>query len=243
MYGPHYVLKGWRLIWQPSIRRYAFWPLLVNIVLFAAAIWVGANYFSDFIDWLLPQWLDWLEWLLWPLFAVSLMITVFYTFTLVANLVAAPFNGLLAEAVERSLTGAGGNDMTVWQAVQDAPASVWNEARKLGYFAVRAVPLLILFLIPGVNLLAPLLWMLFSAWLLALEYLDYPMANHGHRFQHIRAIAAQKRAGSLSFGGSVLLMTMIPFVNFFAMPVAVAGATAMYVERFKETSPAAPPPP
>ena len=235
MYGPRYLLKGWRLIWRPGVRRYAFWPLLVNILLFGSAIWVGAGYFADFINWLLPQWLDWLAWLLWPLFAISMIITVFYTFTLVANLIAAPFNGLLAEAVERELAGTGGADMTLWQAVRDIPASLGNELRKLGYFAVRAIPLLILFLIPGLNVLAPLLWIIFSAWLLALEYLDYPMANHGYRFQHIRGIVARKRAGSLSFGGSVLVMTMIPFVNFFAMPVAVAGATAMYVERFKRS--------
>ena len=242
--GPRYLSKGWRLIWKPGVRRYAFWPLLINTLLFGTAIWAGAHYFSDFIDWLLPNWLDWLAWLLWPLFAVGIAIIVFYTFTLIANLIAGPFNGLLAEAVERELTGvSGGSDMTVWQMAQEIPASVANEARKLGYFAVRAIPLLILFLIPGINVLAPLLWILFSAWLLALEYMDYPMANHGYKFPQIRGIAAQKRTHSMSFGGSVLVMTMIPFVNFFAMPVAVAGATALYVERIKEEGPPAVPPP
>jgi CysZ protein len=39
---------------------------------------------------------------------------------------------------------------------------------------------------------------------------------------------------SYGFGGSSLLMTMIPFLNFLAMPVSVAGATAMWVGELRE---------
>ena len=52
------------------------------------------------INWLLsplPGWLDWLRYILWPLFAVAAVLVTFFTFSLVANLVASPFNGLLAE--------------------------------------------------------------------------------------------------------------------------------------------------
>ena len=43
----------------------------------------------------------------------------------------------------------------------------------------------------------------------------------------------KRRLLSLGFGGSSLLMTMIPLVNFLAMPVSVAGATAMWVHELK----------
>jgi CysZ protein len=61
-----------------------------------------------------PDWLGWLEWLLWPVFILALLIIVFYSFTLIANLIASPFNGLLAEKTEALLTGrslADNNDM------------------------------------------------------------------------------------------------------------------------------------
>ena len=48
---------------------------------------------------------------------------------------------------------------------------------------------------------------------------------------------AQRRGISLGFGGGVMIMTSIPVVNFFAMPVAVAGATLLWVEQF-QTNPA-----
>jgi uncharacterized protein involved in cysteine biosynthesis len=33
-----------------------------------------------------------------------------------------------------------------------------------------------------------------------------------------------------------MIMTSIPFINFFAMPVSVAGATLLWVEQFQPTS-------
>ena len=93
------------------------------------------------------------------------------------------------------------------------------------YFALRAVPLLILFLIPGLNLLAPLLWLAFSAWFLALEYADFPMANHGLGFKEQHRRLKQQRLTSLGFGAGATLLTLIPVLNFVAVPAAVAGAT------------------
>ncbi len=232
--GPMYALKGFSLIRRPGLRRYVLIPLLVNIVLFTSAIWLSATYFDAYMTQLLPQGYDWLEWLLWPLFAITMLLTLFFTFTLVANFICAPFNGLLAEAVENEITGkVQSENTTLMQTLKDTPKSLWNEVRKLAYFLIRAIPLLILFLIPGLNLLAPFLWIAFSASLLSKEYFDYPMANHGYSFVKQRDILKQHRIGSLSFGGSIMVLTMIPIVNFIVMPLAVAGATAMYLERIK----------
>ena len=55
----------------------------------------------------LGAWLDWLRYLLWPLFVLTAVLLVFYTFSLLTNLIAAPFNGLLAEAVEKLAAGPG----------------------------------------------------------------------------------------------------------------------------------------
>jgi len=232
--GPLYAIKGFNLILRPGLRRFVMIPLIVNILLFSGAIWLSAHYFDAYMANILPQGYDWLEWLLWPLFAVVLLLTMFYTFTLVANLICSPFNGLLAEAVERELTGQViGEETSIMQAIKESPKSILSELKKIGYFLVRAIPLLILFLIPVLNLIAPFLWIAFSASLLSKEYLDYPMANHGHSFDKQRKLLKSHRVSSLSFGGSVMFLTMIPVVNFIVMPLAVAGATALYLDRIK----------
>ncbi len=65
----------------------------------------GAHLFSTLIDAWLPDWLRWLDRQLWPLFGLLVLGAVFSGFSLVANLVAAPFNGRLAQAVETHLRG------------------------------------------------------------------------------------------------------------------------------------------
>jgi len=135
--------------------------------------------------------------------------------------------------VEQHLTGQP-IDAGSWQSLlKDIVPSLLSELRKLLYFLLRALPLGILFLLPGINLVAPFLWALFSAWMLAIEYADYPMANHSLHFAAQRKLLRDRRWLSLGFGGGTLLMTMTPLLNFLAMPVAVAGATAMWVDEFK----------
>ncbi len=231
------LLRGLKLINTSGLRRFVIIPVSINILVFALSIWVLVQQFTPLVDkWIayLPEWLEWLEWLFWLIFALAAILLVFYTFAIVANFIAAPFNGLLAEAVEKHLTGqplpSGGS---FFEAIKETPAALTDELRKIGYFLLRAIPLLILFLIPPLNLAAPFLWALFSAWMMAVEYCDYPMGNHGMRFSEQRKRLGRRRMLSFGFGGATLIGTMIPFVNFLVMPAAVAGATALWVEQLK----------
>ena len=234
--GIHYLLQGFRLIRQPGLRRYVAIPLLVSTLVFSGALYGLAFWLDVLLDSLLgklPDWLDWLRYLVWPLFALAGLLIVFYSFSILTNLVAAPFNGMLAEAVEQHLTGQP-IDTGGWQALlKDILPSLLAELRKLLYFILRAIPLSILFLIPGINLAAPVIWGLFSAWMLAIEYADYPMANHRLLFPAQRKLLRRRRVLSWEFGGGTLFITMVPFLNFIAMPVAVAGATAMWLDEFR----------
>lgn len=236
--GILYFFQGLRLIVQPGLRRYVMIPLLINITLFGGLMWFGASQFEVFMNWLLPElpeWLQWAEWLLWAVFAVSALLILFFTFSLLANIVAAPFNGLLAEAVEIHLSGEHMDSAGGWQKMlREIIPTFIDELRKLLYLLMWSVPFLLLFLIPGINLIAPFTWLAFSAWMLAVEYADYPMGNHGLRSDEQKQRLGNKRLLSLGFGGAVTVATMIPVVNFLVMPAAVAGATAMWVKQFKD---------
>jgi CysZ protein len=71
--------------------------------------------------------------------------------------------------------------------------------------------------------------------MLALEFADYPMGNHGLLFKEQRSKLQEKRWMVLGFGGATMILLMIPFINFIVMPTAVAGATVMWVEEFSGT--------
>ncbi len=234
--GAAALLQGLALLNTPGLRRFVAIPLLVNVLLFIGSIYVLASQFSTLVnEWLayLPDWLKWLEWLFWVVFALSALLLVFYTFSILANIIASPFNSLLAEAVERHLTGMPlPEGESFMLALKSAPVAMLDELRKLGYMALLGIPVLILsfFIAP----LAPFLWALFGAWMLALEYGDYPMGNHNIRFGEQRARLRQNKLLSLGFGGATLAATMIPLVNFLVMPAAVAGATKLWVTQLRE---------
>lgn len=237
--GARYLLQGFSLINQPGVRRFAYLPMLINTVLFSVAIWFGLSHFDGWLEALMPNWLPaWLEsilmWIVWPLFVLLLAIIVFFTFSVVANILAAPFNGILAEMVERKISGKAPPEMPWTQMIKDTPKMIFNELRKTGYLLMWVLPLLLLSWIPGLNLLAPALWLLFSSWTLALDYHDYPMGNHQLNFKQQRQVLRSNRGLALGFGGATMLATMIPIVNFLVIPAAVAGATALYLEKLKQ---------
>jgi len=234
--GFKYPLQGFSLITKPGIRLFVIIPLLINTLLFSTVIAVGAHEIVNFSNWLSArwQWAEWITWLLWPLFAILAFSVVFYCFTLVANLVAAPSNGFLAGAVVRYLTGGQQQPNGGWSRLPgEITVAISNELRKLLYFGIWAVPLILLFLIPMVNAVAPFVWLLFCSWLLAMEYLDFPMSNHGLAFPEIRHRLGQRKGLVLGFGLGVMVLTLIPVLNFLAMPIAVTSASKLWVHELK----------
>lgn len=233
--GFRIAIEGLRLVFRPGLRAHVLVPVLVNLVVLWLAVWGGSLLFEDLLARFLPAegWLSYLRWLLWPLFALAVGLAIVFGFSMLANLIAAPFNSLLSEKVERLFGGQTAPAPSWGAVVRELPRTLGSELRKLGYFLLRAIPLGLLFLIPGLNLAAPFLWALFSAWFLALEYSDYPLGNRGLHFREQRQHLRSQRLTALGFGAGATLLTLIPVVNLVAMPAAVIGATLLALRSTK----------
>jgi CysZ protein len=236
--GPQYLREGLTLILSPGLRLFVLLPLTVNLLVFIGLIVLSVQQFSGWVEAFmpsLPSWLSFLEYLLWPLFVVLVLLMVFFTFNLVTNIIAAPFNGFLAEKVE--IVARGHDDFPAFSWSELAamvPRTLSREMRKLSYFLPRAIALLILSFIPLLNILAAPLWLLFGVWMMAVQYIDYPADNHKVSWPDMLAWLREKRWQSLSFGGITYLALLIPFVNILMMPAAVAGATLFWVRERAE---------
>ncbi len=231
--GVGFAWRGWRLLAEPGLRRFVVGPVLINIAVFAFALASFGQLFQQLIERYCAGWPDWALWIAWLVFGTLAAITLFFTFSLVANVLASPFNGLLAEAVERHLRHPGQPLEFSWKNLfAEAGRALYAALRKLLYFGWRALPLVVLSFIPGLNLVAPLLWIVFGGWMLAIEYLDCPLGNHGQLFPVAVDRLRGERAMALGFGVSLSLLTMVPVLNVLAMPIGVAGATAMYCAHF-----------
>ncbi len=233
--GTAYLAKGVSLVKDPDIRSYVVIPLSINVLFFGGLIWYGFSMFTPIVDTVMtyvPGFLNFLEVFLWIIISLLTAFTVFFVFTPIANLIASPFNALMSEKIEQKLTGTLSDiDTNLSELMINAFKS---QLRKLVYIALWSIALILVSRIPLINFLSPFLWVIFGSWLLALEYMDYPMGNHDVTFDDQKKILKSKRGLSMGFGLGTLVLTSIPFVNFFAIPVAVAGATALWVEQFSE---------
>jgi CysZ protein len=243
--GLNYLKSGFALIRVDGIRRYVVIPLCINILVFVGLGWALSDLFSQALSWFEfdpDSWIgaivDKLLFVLWVVFGLALLVIFSYTFTLVANLIAAPFNSLLSEKIEAHLNGSLGHKSSdsFKHVLKSMPKILHSEISKLLYLLLWTIPVLLLFVIPGINILAPFVSFLFGAWMFSLEYMDYPMSNNGHLFGSVKKSLRKKRHLALGFGSAVTLISIIPILNLIAMPVAVAGATKLWVDQQAKNS-------
>ena len=236
-----YLFAGARLLLQPGLKRFVLVPLAINLVVFAIVTSWLISYFvgiADSFDGWLPSWLSWMSgwvlgiftWLFGSVFLVSILLIYGYSFNILTNIIAAPFNGILSEKIEQRIAGTQPDDETLGEMI---PRTISREITKLIYFIPRsiavALAMFITSFIPGVNFIGIALGLLWGAWSMAVQYADYPADNHQIEFKGFRQTLKKNRINSLSFGGLTMAAFMVPVLNIFVMPAAVAGGTLFWI--------------
>ncbi|MDD1609206.1 MAG: sulfate transporter CysZ [Methylococcaceae bacterium] len=222
-----FLFKGLKLLTNPKLRAFILIPILINIVLYSVALALGYYYVDELITRAIPDWLHWLNWILWPLFFIGFFVISFFSFTVLANLIASPFYGLLAARTQSLISG---DAQIVEQPISQVLIA---ESKRVLYIITRMLPLLILFLIPVINVIASFVLAVFGAWCLAMEYLAYPLENEGLLFVEQKQLLKSVRLGALSFGGVTMLGLTLPVLNIIIGPAAVIGAT-LYLYEMRE---------
>ena len=231
--GPGYFFAGLNMLLLPQLRWFVLMPLLINVLVFGGISYWVSGQFSQWMgvltNWL-PEWLAFLEYLIWPLFFLMVVAMVFFTFTLVGNLIAAPFNALLAEKVQQ-MEGAELPELTMKDWLVILPRSIARELQRMAYYLPRALILLVLSFIPVVG---ALLWFGFNGWMMSIQYCDYAADNRGVSFKQMMSRLKENNPSCWFFGSTINLMMLVPLLNLLIMPAAVVGAT-LYWERRVES--------
>ena len=219
---------------KPGLRRFVIIPVIINTIVLTAMIAVSVSQFDDWVDSavaMLPEWLSCLSWLIWLLTILVGVFVLFYVFTIVANMIAAPFNALLSVKVEALIVGKSPTSTaSVWLIL---PRALLREIRKLSYLLPRLAGLVLFSIVPIINAAAPVLWILFGAWMMAIQYTDYAADNNEISFSEHRKRLARAPAQSILFGMPTYLLLAIPLVNLVLMPVCVAGGTVFWVNHLR----------
>ncbi len=241
MRGVGYFFDGLSLVFTPGIRRFVFIPLLINLVLFAGlTYWVLQQFdgWTAFLLSMLPEFMvKYASWLVSFVLGAFILVSAGYSFSIVANFIAAPFNGFLAERIEIAASGSGPAPEPLGKMIV---RTFFREVEKLIYFIPRAIAVfvaaLMLSFVPLINFFAPLLPLIWGAWSLAIQYTDYAFDNHQTPFKDVRVAMRSNLSDTLSFGAVVMFVTTIPLANLLVIPVAVTGASLYYVKQFKGRS-------
>jgi CysZ protein len=242
--GFYYFIEGAKLLSKPGMRRFVAIPIFANVVIFIFLTTLLFQYFSSVSQWfesVLSFW-SWLAFLtniiasiLSGLIIFLVLLVYGFSFNIITNIIAAPFYGLLADKIQQKLT----QEQITQDSIQQLIArTLKRELIKLWYFISRGlivtIGLIILGFIPLVNLIVPVLGLIWGAWVMTLQYTDYPADNNKVSFSDLRKRVKKPIYSTLGHGGSIMLGSMIPLVNIFVMPIAVAAGTLFWVNELKD---------
>ena len=228
--GVRALVDGAGMLRTRGLTTFIWMPALVSLAIVSVGLW-GAFFYADQLgDWLvrrLPDWLDFLSSILVPVLYLAAILIGTWLFGFIAIIVSSPFHSNLSAAVEQHL-----EEPRQPAATRPFAAELWaavrREASKLRYQLPRFVGVVLLTLIPVINLASPVIWVLFGAWMLAVQFADLPAENRELEFVETLELLRQNRGAALGFGICVTPLLAIPIVNFIVVPLAVAGGTILW---------------
>ncbi len=227
------------LMQHPGLLRFVLIPFLINLFVFSGSIYLGLDFFNDSVVHLIPQGEAWywavIYYFLWILAVAVTAVMVFFSFTVVGNLISSPFNDLLSEKTERLLTGAGDDTPFSLKGFwQDALRTLFVEVKKISVFVFLMLFLLLLNLIPGVGSIAySVLAVMLTLFFLVVEYMGFVFSRKRMDFGEQRRYIFSRKTTMLGFGTGVLALLAIPFLQFVCIPLAVVSATRLWCDELE----------
>lgn len=221
---------------NPRLAQYILIPFMINTVVFSGAVYLGLDFFGHTVVEYIPQGEAWywsvLYWLLWVIAVLLTAVLVFFSFTVVGNLLASPFNDLLSERTEEVLSGSVNNEkFSVSRFLHDALQTILMEAKKMWVFVVAMIIILPLNLLPGIgNSIYTILAVSLTLFFLCFEYLGFVLVRKRQFFREQRRYIFSRKFLMLGFSCGVMALLAIPFFQLFCIPLAVIGATRLWCE-------------
>lgn len=216
---------------NPSLYKYIAIPFVINVVVFCGSVYWGFDLFGDFVGQYFAPYDTWY----WQVVAAAVkllaalitLVVVFFTFTVVGNLIAAPFNDLLSEKTEALLTGRlNGEPFSLRQFGVDLWRVMKDEVRKMSIFILLMILILAFNFLPGIgSAFYAVCSIVLTVFFLIVEYTGYVFSRKHLGFTEQRHFIYSNKMSTLGFGLAVMCMLFIPFVQFLTIPIAVVAAT------------------
>jgi CysZ protein len=229
------------------MRHRALWPwvaapaivALFLLIAIIAGLQVAVHYGTAWVLGLLPE-----SWAILKLpvevsFFVLFLFAGYFVFVATAALIAAPFNEMLSEAVERETLGLPPSPFSFWRFLRDLLLGVLHALRRAVIYLASMIGLFLIgSLVPiGGPMLALCLGFVVTARFAAYDGYDAVFARLGWRYQQKTEYLGQNRLRTLGLGATVSVLFLVPLLNLLALSWAAAGATlAFHAQKTDETA-------
>jgi CysZ protein len=210
---------------RPALWKYFAAAFAINVVLFVILTILFINYRAALVDWITPdRFWRWAQVAIEWIFTAIVAVLGLFLFTIVGNLLAAPF---LDAMTERILTGLGETLPPSRGPLQAFLRALRNQSIKLFFFGAIQLLLLLLWAIPVVGLLHPPLSAILTILFLGFEYLDYPLDARQLPIPRRFEWMVGHFGATFAYGLVLFPVFLIPFVGYACLPLAVAGASLL----------------
>lgn len=235
--GFSYPLRALRFFRQnPKMLRYVAIPFVINLLIFSATVYFGFGWFDWAIAHYAPGTDVWygviLYYLAWVIALMMTLVISFFSFTIVGNLVAAPFNEFLSERTEVMARGTQDEQaLSAGLILKEARYAIFYELKKMAFFILCMLMLLAINFIPLVGAMVyALLMPLFTLFFLGVEYMAFVTMRKHYSFAQLRRYLFKRPLLMAGFSCSIFVLLAIPFVQLFCIPLAVVGATLLWCD-------------
>jgi CysZ protein len=232
--GIKYFFKGISLCKQKELRKFMYLPLLLNIVITSIGLYFAFSEAFSFSEELianyLPSWLSFIKWLVTLILWVLIFILVIYTFTTITLLIGSPFYSILSEKTEKFISNKQIVELSTKDLIKDIPHIIGLEILK---FLYRIPILLISFICLFIPVFGPIIIAMLSSWGCAMDYTSYGFENNRISLKLTRKALSSQKPLCFGFGLCVWACMLIPIINFFIVPAAVCGGTALWNQKFR----------
>jgi CysZ protein len=215
---------------HPRLWGWVIAPAVVTSIVLAAIVVAVMRFASGLVEKMTSWMPDAIagvgSWVVWVIVLAALVFGALLVFVSVAGVIAGPFNELLSEAVETTLTGKPGPKFSLGAFVSSTLRGIGHGVKRVIVALLGAVLLLALGLVPVVGTIAALvLGYYFAARGAAYDCYDAVLSRRDLPYAHKIAFLERHRGRTLGLGGAVAAMLLVPGLNLVALGLGAAGAT------------------
>ncbi|OQY28002.1 MAG: hypothetical protein B6244_08645 [Candidatus Cloacimonetes bacterium 4572_55] len=218
-----------------SLLKYLIYPLIINSVAFLILFAVSFYLYDNWLDSIIHPSESWRYTLLYSaiiiISSILFLLFIFFSFSLLSSVIAAPFYDMLSQRTEEIALGVSLDEDFDWRIfLRDARNTIIEQIQRLLFFGAIWICVLPTLLIPVAGEIAITL---VTLTFIGFEYLDLPLSRLRLRFPDKLRIFSRYKLTLLGFGAASGLLLAIPFVNIISIPLSVVGGTLLYCHRIR----------